>query len=82
MIILIRDNNDFYLLSKGDNNSIDDRGLYEDGRLWLHKDDLMGKVRGYLPYMGMFTIWLNDYPLLKWGVLSMMVIFVVIAKDP
>jgi signal peptidase len=42
----------------------------------------MGKVRGYLPYMGIFTIWLNDYPALKWGVIGMMAILVIIAKDP
>jgi signal peptidase len=42
----------------------------------------MGKMRVYLPYMGMFTIWLNDYPLFKYAVLGTMGLFVLIAKDP
>ena len=42
----------------------------------------MGKMRAYLPYMGMFTIWLNDYPLFKYAVLGLMGFFVLIAKDP
>ena len=42
----------------------------------------MGKMRAYLPYMGMFTIWLNDYPLFKFAVLGLMGFFVLIAKDP
>ncbi len=39
-------------------------------------------MRAYLPYMGMFTIWLNDYPLFKFAVLGLMGFFVLIAKDP
>ena len=39
---------DYLILTKGDNNQVDDRGLYKRGDLWLTKDDLMGKVRGYL----------------------------------
>lgn len=42
----------------------------------------MGKMRAYLPYMGMFTIWLNDYPMFKYTVLGLMGFFVLIAKDP
>jgi len=42
----------------------------------------MGKMRAYLPYMGMFTIWLNDYPMFKFAVLGLMGFFVLIAKDP
>ncbi len=77
-----RPNNDYYILTKGDNNQVDDRALYRRGQLWLHNKDLMGKIRGYLPYMGMFTIWLNDYPLFKYAVLGTMSLFVLIAKDP
>lgn len=73
---------DYYILTKGDNNMVDDRALYKPGTLWLHKKDLMGKMRLYLPYMGMFTIWLNDYPLFKFAVLGLMTLFVLIAKDP
>lgn len=69
-------------MTKGDNNQVDDRALYEDGQIWLHKSDLMGKVRGYLPYLGIITILLNDYPMLKYALIGMMSLLVLIAKDP
>jgi signal peptidase len=70
------------VLTKGDNNNVDDRGLYVGGTKWLNQRDLMGKMRAYLPYMGMFTIWLNDYAWFKFTVLGLMGFFVLIAKDP
>ncbi len=71
-----------YILTKGDNNHVDDRGLYPKGVKWLHRSELMGKMRAYLPYMGMFTIWLNDYPWFKFAVLGLMGFFTIVAKDP
>lgn len=35
-----------YLLTKGDNNNIDDRGLYNARQMWIHKEHVVGKVRG------------------------------------
>ena len=52
-------------LTKGDNNSVDDRGLYAQGQLWLEKEDVVGRARGYLPYVGIVTILMNDYPKFK-----------------
>lgn len=52
-------------LTKGDNNSVDDRGLYAQGQLWLHAKDVVGRARGFLPYVGMVTIFMNEYPKLK-----------------
>nr|ACK37608.1 putative signal peptidase I family protein [Kahliella matisi] len=34
------------------------------------------------PYVGMLTIWLNDYPTLKWAVIGLMFITVLVSKDP
>lgn len=42
----------------------------------------MGKVIGYIPYMGWPTLMLNDFPMLKYGMLLFMAIGVLIAKDP
>jgi signal peptidase len=42
----------------------------------------MGKMRMYLPYLGIFTIWLNDYQWFKVATLGLMGFFVLIAKDP
>lgn len=55
--------NDPYILTKGDNNYVDDRGLYNPGTKWLRKSDVMGTAFGFLPTLGVVTIYLNDYPL-------------------
>ena len=70
-----------YILTKGDNNQIDDRGLYNPGQLWVHKEDLMGVVCGYMPYVGMMTIWMNDYPMLKVLLLAGMGLFVLMNRE-
>ena len=45
---------------------MDDRGLYAPGQLWLQREDILGRARGTLRYLGMVTIILNDYPVLKY----------------
>ncbi|KAF8820532.1 signal peptidase, partial [Cardiosporidium cionae] len=59
-----------FILTKGDNNHVDDRGLYPEGQDWLSDKEILGKASGFLPYVGMFTIWLNDYPLAKYSLLT------------
>lgn len=56
-------------LTKGDNNSVDDRGLYAPGQLWLTKNDIVGRARGVLPFVGMITIYMNEYPNFKVSVI-------------
>ncbi len=41
-----RENGDIKFLTKGDNNSVDDRGLYKQGQHWLEKKDVVGRARG------------------------------------
>lgn len=60
------------LLTKGDNNSVDDRGLYPPGQEWLPADHVIGRARAFLPKVGMVTILMNDYPKLKWTVLGLL----------
>ncbi|MDA8532046.1 signal peptidase I [bacterium] len=60
-----KDDGDVDLLTKGDNNKVDDRGLYNTGQKWLNKEHVIGRARGYLPYVGMVTIIMNDYPMFK-----------------
>lgn len=69
------------LLTKGDNNRVDDRGLYAPGQLWLKREDILGKAVGTLRYVGMVTIALNDYPLLKYLLVGMMGLFVLTSKE-
>jgi signal peptidase I len=70
-----------YVLTKGDNNGADDRGLYNTNQDWLHERDIMGKVVGYIPYVGMLTIWMNDYPLLKYALLAALAIYTLTHRE-
>ena len=69
------------LLTKGDNNRVDDRGLYAPGQLWLAREDVLGRAIGTLRYVGMVTIILNDYPALKYVLVSIMGLFVLTNKE-
>ena len=68
-------------LTKGDNNAVDDRGLYNPGQLWIHPQDITGRVVGHLPYLGMVTIILNDYPQLKTAVLVGLGLITLLTKE-
>eukprot|EP00128_Syssomonas_multiformis_P001780 Colp12_sorted_trinity150504_noHs@13949 len=68
-------------LTKGDHNSVDDRGLYARGQLWLERDDIVGRARGFVPYVGIVTIIMNDYPWLKAVLLAGLGIFVLIHRE-
>ena len=76
------DNGEYNAITKGDNNPVNDRGLYEKGDLWLNKKHILGRIRMFCPYVGIATIILNDYPSLKWTILIIMGIFVLTGKDP
>jgi signal peptidase len=54
-------------LTKGDDNRVDDRGLYFPGQLWLHREDINGKVIARIPNLGQCAILLWDYPVLFWS---------------
>ena len=71
-----------YILTKGDNNNVDDRGLYDDGAFYINKRHILGKVRASAPYVGGLTILLNDYPYFKYTVISAMLLLVIVSKDP
>eukprot|EP00601_Ochromonadales_sp_CCMP2298_P008998 CAMPEP_0173197866 /NCGR_PEP_ID=MMETSP1141-20130122/16386_1 /TAXON_ID=483371 /ORGANISM="non described non described, Strain CCMP2298" /LENGTH=168 /DNA_ID=CAMNT_0014122629 /DNA_START=132 /DNA_END=639 /DNA_ORIENTATION=+ len=69
------------VLTKGDNNRVDDRGLYAPGQLWLGREDILGRAKGTLRYLGMVTIILNDYPVLKYVLIGVMGLFVLTNKE-
>ena len=46
--LIYREDGSVKILTKGDNNSVDDRGLYAPGQLWLKKKDIVGRTRGYV----------------------------------
>eukprot|EP01012_Entosiphon_sulcatum_P028382 TRINITY_DN34308_c0_g1_i1.p2 TRINITY_DN34308_c0_g1~~TRINITY_DN34308_c0_g1_i1.p2 ORF type:complete len:203 (-),score=31.32 TRINITY_DN34308_c0_g1_i1:50-631(-) len=70
---------DVYLLTKGDHNSLDDRALYAAGQEWPERKHVTGRVEAYahcrtyyryLPYVGMAAIILYDYPMAKYLLLG------------
>jgi signal peptidase len=68
-------------LTKGDNNAVDDRNLYAPGQLWLKRSEIIGRAVASVPFVGMMTILLNDYPVLKWVLVGLMGFFVLLGKD-
>lgn len=76
-----KENGTVKILTKGDNNNVDDRGLYAPGQLWLEKKDIVGRAKGFVPYVGIVTILMNDYPKFKYIVLSVLGIFVLIHRE-
>ncbi|XP_011503801.1 PREDICTED: signal peptidase complex catalytic subunit SEC11A [Ceratosolen solmsi marchali] len=68
-------------LTKGDNNSVDDRGLYVPGQLWLSHKDVVGRAQGFLPYVGMVTIYMNEYPKVKYAILACLGIYVLVHRE-
>ncbi|CAF1294107.1 unnamed protein product [Rotaria sordida] len=72
-VIKVHEKNDGYVkfLTKGDNNQVDDRGLYSPGQLWLERKDIIGKVKGYMPYIGIIFILMHDFPRLNYFIWAM-----------
>jgi signal peptidase len=54
------------VLTKGDNNELDDVALYPRGQKYVHRDQIIGVVRGYIPKLGWITIWLNEMPFVRY----------------
>uniref|UniRef100_A0ABI7YVE0 Signal peptidase complex catalytic subunit SEC11 n=1 Tax=Felis catus TaxID=9685 RepID=A0ABI7YVE0_FELCA len=76
-----KQNGHIKFLTKGDNNAVDDRGLYKQGQHWLEKKDVVGRARGFVPYIGIVTILMNDYPKFKYAVLFLLGLFVLVHRE-
>ncbi|KAG0438640.1 Signal peptidase complex catalytic subunit SEC11 [Dictyocoela muelleri] len=59
-------------LTKGDNNNYDDIFLYKKGQYYLKDDQLKSRVVAYIPFLGMITIWINTYPVVKFTIMFLM----------
>lgn len=75
------DKKELHILSKGDNNNVDDRGLYESDQYWLENKHILGLSVGYLPNIGILTIWINEYPSVKWSIVSFMVLLIIMGYE-
>jgi signal peptidase I len=76
-----RETGEVEVRTKGDNNKVDDLGLYAPGQKWLKREDILGRARGTLRYLGMVTIILNDHPMLKVLLIGIMGLFVLTNKE-
>ncbi len=47
-ILRLSDDGRQELLTKGDNNAVDDRALYNRGQMWLTRENIVGRARGYV----------------------------------
>lgn len=69
------------LLTKGDNNFADDRPLYPPGVEWLSREDVVGQAKGYLPYLGMISIYMHDYLKVKYALTLILGIYVFLERN-
>uniref|UniRef100_A0AAA9S908 Signal peptidase complex catalytic subunit SEC11 n=1 Tax=Bos taurus TaxID=9913 RepID=A0AAA9S908_BOVIN len=54
-----KQNGHIKFLTKGDNNAVDDRGLYKQGQHWLEKKDVVGRARGpWQPLIYFLSLWI------------------------
>ncbi|KAI5149118.1 signal peptidase I [Enteropsectra breve] len=54
------------LLTKGDNNRVNDIGIYRPGRRFLEPREMRAGVFGYIPWFGYPSIWISSIPGLKY----------------
>jgi signal peptidase I len=47
----------------------------------LQREDILGRARGTLRYVGMVTIILNDYPIVKYVLVGIMGLFVLTNRE-
>lgn len=52
-------------LTKGDNSPLDDTVLYPLGQRYLFRRDIVGSVKGYVPYVGRLALLFEDTPWVK-----------------
>ncbi|GJM87431.1 hypothetical protein PR202_ga03383 [Eleusine coracana subsp. coracana] len=69
------------ILTKGDNNDYDDRGLYAHGQFWLEQHHVVGRAIGYLPYVGWLTILMTEKPVFKYLLIGVLGLLVMTSKD-
>ena len=69
------------LLTKGDNNAADDTELYARGQDYLERQDIIGSVIGYVPFVGYVTIMLSEHPWMKTAMLGIMGLLVVLQRE-
>ncbi|KAH9800261.1 Signal peptidase I [Citrus sinensis] len=76
-----RQSGEVRILTKGDNNDVDDRMLYAQGQFWLKQEHIMGRAVGFLPYVGWATIIMTEKPIIKYILIGALGLLVITSKD-
>lgn len=79
-ITLHQDKDNLYVLTKGDNNRVNDRGLYPRNKNWLNDKDLIGTILLKVPKVGILSIYLNEVPGVKHAVVCIVVLLMLSGK--
>lgn len=69
------------VLTKGDNNKVDDVSLYRPNQFYLLPEDIKSCVVAYIPFFGMLTIWINTIPAVKFLVMTLIGLNVLITRE-
>ncbi|KAL0230213.1 hypothetical protein PCE1_003775 [Barthelona sp. PCE] len=78
------ENSTRHIVTKGDANPIDDRGLYFEGGIsdfHLTPKNILGQVKAFIPFGGRITIIMADYPMLKYLLFLVMGAMAFVNKD-
>lgn len=67
------------VITKGDRNKYDDRSLYHDQR-WLTPYNITGVAYLRVPYLGWPSTLINDYPIIRYGVYAVVVVYLLAVK--
>jgi signal peptidase len=59
----------------------DDTELYAKGQDFIEREDIIGSVVGYIPFVGYVTILLSENPFLKKVMLGLMGLIVVLQRE-
>jgi signal peptidase I len=71
-----------YLLTKGDKNPTDDIELYVRGQTYLDpQEEIIGLVEGFVPYVGMVTIWMNEIKWIKYSVIGGLGLLAILQRE-
>lgn len=66
--------------TKGDNNDVDDVSLYPPGQTFVYRRQVIGLVRGYLPFVGLLTITVGKVPWTKEIILLALLAMVILGQ--
>lgn len=71
-----------YLLTKGDNNQVDDLSLYGYGKTYLDREkDIIGSVKGYLPKLGYVTIFITENVYFKYAMIGFLTLSALFSNE-